>query len=98
MKNLSINKIFNFKKKIIIISGTSGLLGNSFAKLFLDLGCNVIGLDKKKNQIKHKNFYFFNEDVSNSKKVEEILKFVIKKFKKIDVIINNAENFIFYKV
>ena len=48
MKNLSINKIFNFKKKIIIISGTSGLLGNSFAKLFLDLGCNVIGLDKKK--------------------------------------------------
>ena len=90
MKNLSINKIFNFKKKIIIISGTSGLLGNSFAKLFLDLGCNVIGLDKKKNQIKHKNFYFFNEDVSNSKKVEEILKFVIKKFKKIDVIINNA--------
>ena len=48
MKNLSINKIFNFKK-IIIISGTSGLLGNSFAKLFLDLGCNVIGLDKKKS-------------------------------------------------
>ena len=90
MKNILMNKIFNFKKKIIIISGTSGLLGNSFAKLFLDLGCNVIGLDKKKNQIKHKNFYFFNEDVSNSKKVEEILKFVIKKFKKIDVIINNA--------
>ncbi len=90
MKSLSINKFFDFKKKIIMISGTSGLLGYAFAKLFLSLGCNVIGIDKKKNQIKHKNFHFFNEDVSNSKKIENILKFIIKKFKKIDVIINNA--------
>ncbi len=90
MKSLSINKFFNFKKKIIFISGTSGLLGNSFAKLFLSMGCIVIGLDKKKKKLKNKNFHFFCDDVSNSKKVEVILKDIIKKFKKIDVIINNA--------
>ncbi len=90
MKRLSISKFFDFKKKIILISGTSGLLGNSFAKLFLSMGSIVIGLDKKKNKIKDKNFYFFSEDVSNSKKVEITLKLIIKRFKKIDVIINNA--------
>ena len=90
MKNLQIDKFFNFKNKIIIISGTSGLLGNAFAELFLSIGSIVIGIDKKKSKIKNKNFYSFNTDVSNSNKIDKILNFILKKFKKIDVIINNA--------
>jgi NAD(P)-dependent dehydrogenase (short-subunit alcohol dehydrogenase family) len=90
MKNLSINKLFNFKNKIIVITGSSGLLGTSFAQLFLDMGSTVVGLDKSKNKIKNDKFYFFNLDISDEKKINKILKFVLKKFKKIDVIINNA--------
>ena len=48
MKVHSIEKLFNFKNKIILISGTSGLLGENLARLFLDLGSIVIGLDVKK--------------------------------------------------
>lgn len=90
MKNQSIDKIFNFKNKIIVISGTSGQLGSSFAELFLSNGSIVIGIDKNKNQIKNKNFYFFKADISNSKKIKLIIKLVLTKFNKIDVIINNA--------
>ena len=90
MKSLSINKIFNFKNKVVVISGTSGLLGNSFAELFLSIGSIVIGIDKKKGSIKNNNFYFFNTDISNTKKIDKIMNSIIKKFKKIDVIINNA--------
>ena len=90
MKNLSINKLFNFKNKIIIISGSSGLLGTSFAQLFLDMGSIVVGLDKSKNKNKNNKFYFFNADISDEKTINKILKFVFKKFKKIDVIINRA--------
>ena len=55
MKNQSsINKIFNFKNKIIVISGTSGQLGSSFAELFLSNGSIVVGIDKKKIKLKIK--------------------------------------------
>ncbi len=98
MKNLSINKIFNFKNKVIVISGTSGLLGSSFAKLFLSIGSIVIGIDQKKGKISDKNFYFFTSDISNSNKIDKILNSVIKKFKKVDVIINNAGKSYFTKL
>ena len=52
MKIHSIEKLFNFKNKIILISGTSGLLGESLARLFLDLGSIVIGFDVKDNNQK----------------------------------------------
>lgn len=85
-----IEKLFNFKDKIILISGTSGLLGSSLTKLFLELGSKVIGIDIKKQNIKHKNFFHLSFDISNEKKVKDSLKKIIKQFKKIDVIINNA--------
>ena len=38
MINQKIDKLFNFKEKIILITGSSGQLGISFCKLFLDMG------------------------------------------------------------
>ena len=48
MNSLSINNLFNFEKKIVVITGSSGQLGNAFSKLFLDQNAIVIGLDLKK--------------------------------------------------
>ncbi len=90
MKVHSIEKLFNFKNKIILISGTSGLLGKSLAKLFLDIGSIVVGFDLKKPKIYHKNFYHTTIDITNEKKVIKNLEITLKKFKRIDVIINNA--------
>ena len=97
MNSLSINNLFNFEKKIVVITGSSGQLGESFSKLFLDQKAIVVGLDLKKNEIRNKNFFFYKLDISNKKKVEIIIRKVLLKFRKIDVIINNASISVYSK-
>tara|TARA_B100000780_G_scaffold229515_1_gene169130 strand:- start:1098 stop:1859 length:762 start_codon:yes stop_codon:yes gene_type:complete len=92
MKNL-----FNFKNKIILITGSSGQLGLSFVKLFLSLGSKVVGIDSANNDFKDKNYLFYNQDISDKKKVDNIIIQVFNKFNKIDVIINNAGASVFTK-
>tara|TARA_B110000881_G_C18579455_1_gene520774 strand:+ start:290 stop:1066 length:777 start_codon:yes stop_codon:yes gene_type:complete len=97
MINQTINKLFNFKEKIILITGSSGQLGISFCKLFLDMGAIVYGFDKSSNKLKHKNFFFKKVDVSKKKIVQNNIHLLIKINKRIDVIINNAGFSVFTK-
>ena len=97
MKNLQTEKLFNFKDKVILITGSNGQLGSSFSKLFLAQGARVIGFDKTKCEIKNKNFYFYPTDITIRKIVEKNIQDIIKKFKRIDVIINNAGVSVFTK-
>ena len=82
--------LFEIKKNIIFITGVSGQVGNNLAKLFLENGCKVYGIDQKKNKIRHKKFIFFKQDITNEKGIKNILNKIIKTENKIDVIINNA--------
>ncbi len=97
MKKPLISKLFNYKSKIILITGSSGLIGKSLTKLFLLNGSYVIGLDKKSSNTKHKRFHYYNVDLSKKNDVENVLSDVTKKFKKIDLIINNAGVSVFTK-
>lgn len=80
--------------KIILISGASGLLGSEFVKVFLDQKCIVVALDKelKKNIFfsNNENIYYVKCDITKYDEVKKSIKKIIKKFKKIDVLINNA--------
>ena len=76
MKHQLIEELFNYKGKIVFITGTSGLLGSSLVNLFLKLGSIVIGVDIKKNKITHKNFLFL-------KKILQTIKTLKKYFKKL---------------
>ena len=71
MINQKINKLFNFEQKIILITGSSGQIGSSFCKLFLDLGAIVYGFDKSTNKLKNKNYTFKKIDITKKKVVEE---------------------------
>ena len=97
MNSLSVKNLFNFEKKIVVITGSSGQLGNAFSKLFLDQNAIVIGLDLKKNKIKNEKFFFYKLDISNKNKVEYIIRKIVLKFGKIDVIINNASISVYSK-
>ena len=97
MKNLKVEKLFNFKNKIILITGSNGQLGSSFVDLFLEQDSKVVGFDRTKNKFKNKNFFFRSVDITNKKIVEKNIKEIVKKFKKIDVIINNAGFSVFTK-
>ena len=98
MKQTSKN-FFNLKNKIIVITGGSGFLGSEFSSTLSDVGAIPIILDKnkaslellKKKFIKNKQRgLFFLVDLNNETKVNVVINSIIKKYKKIDCLINAA--------
>ena len=84
------NSLFKIDKKIVLITGVSGQLGEAFAKLYLENGCIVYGVDIKKNKLKNKKYVFLKSDITKKKNISKILNYIIKVHKKIDILINNA--------
>lgn len=80
----------DLKNKSIIITGGSGFLGSQFSEAFLKQDSKIIILDLKKPKINHKNCFFLNCDITSEKKVKKALFIIKKKYKYIDVLINNA--------
>ena len=90
---------FNLKNKIIVITGGSGFLGSEFSSTLSDVGAIPIILDKnnaslellKKKFIKKKQRgLFFLVDLNNETKVNVVINSIIKKYRKIDCLINAA--------
>jgi gluconate 5-dehydrogenase len=93
-----LSKIFNFKKKVVLITGSSGQVGSKIVKLYVRLGAKVYGLDTNKSKFKNKNFFFFKIDITDRKKIQELFHEIFKKEKKIDILINNAATSVFTKI
>jgi NAD(P)-dependent dehydrogenase (short-subunit alcohol dehydrogenase family) len=87
---LTENKFFNFKNKVIFITGSSGVIGRAICKAFLDNGSIIYGVDILNSNIKHKNYFHLKFNLNNEKKLKKTLSLIIKKNKKIDIIINAA--------
>ncbi len=79
----------DLKSKIVVITGGHGFLGKQFASAFLNVGCKVIIIDTKEKKSK---FDTYQCDITNEKDVNLLFKKIISKYKKIDVLINNAAN------
>ena len=77
------------EKKTVIVTGCTGLLGNSLCKIFLKNNYIVVGIDKKKLSLKDKNFNFYYCDLTNEVQIAQTLKKINFNFK-ISTLINNA--------
>lgn len=81
-------------KKTIFITGTSSGIGRATVKFFLDKGWNVIATMKsleKETEFKNSDSLLLAEvDVTNSESIITAFNAGIKKFGKIDAIVNNA--------
>ena len=76
---------------IIFITGTSSGLGLEVAKKFLISKNNfVIGCSRRKSQIKNKRYKHYQIDLEKLPKISSMIDDIEKKFKKIDILINNA--------
>ena len=89
---MHLNKVnfFNFKNKIVLITGSSGLIGKIVCKAFLNYGARVYGIDIKNNNIKNKNYFHKKINLNNEKKIFNYINSLVIKNKKIDIIINSA--------
>ena len=76
--------------KICIVTGSNGYIGKIICEKLLKLGAKVIHTDIKKNKIKSKNSFFFKADLTSKKEIDILVEKINKKFKKIDILINNA--------
>ena len=80
--------------KVILITGASSGLGKTFTDFFLKKGALVLACARrntfKKNFYKSNNFKYYKVDLSNTKRIKTFIEKISKKFKKIDVLINNA--------
>ena len=85
------NMNFNFKNRTVIVTGGEGGIGQSISEKFIKFGANVIITTRNKNKLntksKKNNFVYLDFNDENS--VNDFL-YNIKKFKKIDILINNA--------
>ncbi len=79
----------DLKNKTVIITGGLGFLGKQIVNAFCEEGSNIIILDNKK-KTSSKKFEHFCCDISKEKSLKSISKKILKKYKKIDILINNA--------
>ena len=89
MKNKSLEKFFNFKNKVVLITGCNGQIGTSIVDFFIDSQSKVYGIDIIKKKSK-KNLIFCKCDITSQNQIKKIINKIILKEKTIDIIINNA--------
>jgi len=88
---------FELKSKVSVVTGGAGGIGEEICKALLDAGSKVILADiNEKNSIKivkklskkKKNIFYYNLNALSEESIFDLKKIIIKKFKKIDVLIN----------
>ena len=102
MKSKELPNLFSLKNKVVILTGSGGRLGSRFAEILNEAEANLVlvDIDKKNNSIvekkllknKHEEILSLNLDITKSIDVKKLVNSTIKKFGKIDVLINNAHS------
>ena len=78
--------MINLKNKICLVTGSNGYIGKSICKKLKNLGAKVLETDFKNAKKKSKQFAL--ADLNNEKDLNHLYESV-KKYKKIDVLVNN---------
>jgi NAD(P)-dependent dehydrogenase (short-subunit alcohol dehydrogenase family) len=97
---MDVKKMNNLSEKVVFLTGAAGLLGTQYATALSSAGANVVLADinytkckKIENELKKKynaSPFSIKMDISNKKSIDNAITKVMKKFSKIDVLVNNA--------
>ena len=91
---------FSLIDKVALLTGGAGFLAKFHIQALIEKKATIILIDKnykglinqKKNFKNFKNLFIFKCDITKQSSVSKINRIIIKKFKKIDILINNAAN------
>jgi len=100
MKTNLISKIFDLTGRTAILTGSAGRLGKHFANILSEAGANLVLIDineQKNNQLAksinkkyHTKTSAFRIDISNKESLKKLKKEILKKYRTIDILVNNA--------
>ena len=80
-----------FKNKIAIVTGAESGIGEKIVQQLHKEGCKVIATNFSKKKLSNKkNLEYFNLDVTDEKQWIKFHKYLNKKYKKINILINSA--------
>lgn len=88
--------MYDFKDKVAVVTGATSGIGEATAKMFAKNGAKVVlvGRNIEKGEKIEKeigeNAYFIQCDVSDENQVKTMVEQAVTKFKKIDILFNNA--------
>jgi len=87
--------LFSLRGKVVILTGGLGLIGLNYAKALIGRGARVAVLDladslKARKILKNKTFLYYQSDITSRNSLLAVRRKVLKRFGKIDVLINNA--------
>ena len=88
-------KRFSLKNKVAIITGGVGFFGTQICAALVELNCKVILLDinnfnSNKKKLGKGKIEHILADITDEDQMKEKIKYILKKYKKIDILINNA--------
>jgi len=96
----SIQKFFNIKNKVAIITGGGGFLAGPFAEILAEAGAKIVVVDINKDKITKRaerisdkfgvKSLALETDITDEKAVKKMVQTVVKKLGSIDILINNA--------
>jgi short-subunit dehydrogenase len=80
------------KNKVILVTGASGGIGNSIVNKLASCDANVVAVFNQNlpSESSYKNILWLRADVTNPDEIDKLLSFTLKKFERIDVLINCA--------
>lgn len=81
------NPYSDLNGKVVIITGGSGLLGQSFSQALSELGARVVIWDIKKPTF---DALFLETDITDERHVSDAFSRTLKEVSRVDVLINNA--------
>jgi len=98
----NLDKIFNLKDKVIVVTGAAGLLGKKHAEAIAAYGGNPILLDLSQKKVDvlseeiNREYKVkaagFAVDITNEKEIEKNKQIIVEQYGKIDGLVNNAAN------
>ena len=77
-------------KEVVLITGTSKGIGKYLVEYYTGKGFQVIGCSRSAVDYNFDNYQHFCLDVADEPEVKKMFAEILKRYKKIDVLINNA--------
>ncbi|MHC1684732.1 MAG: SDR family NAD(P)-dependent oxidoreductase [Clostridiaceae bacterium] len=89
----------NYNNKVVLVTGGASGIGKSISSRYLKLGAAVIiaDIDEEAGKRLEEEFleggykaFFYKIDLKNSEKIKEMFEVITSKYRKVDILINNA--------